>query len=130
MKNIFLICAAAIFAIMPVVSFSVDVSGEWVVEQVDQKGMVAKTVLEFILEGSKLTGSMLGYSGDEWPILDGKVSGDKISFTIKQSAGNRTITNLYVGKIMGDTIEFSLTPINAGLGIPPRYKFTAKRIAQ
>ena len=130
MKNRFLLCAVVVFAIMPIAAFSVDISGEWAIEQENQKGVIARSILEFYVEGNKLTGSMLGYQEDEWPILDGKISGDKISFTIKQTAGNRTITNLYIGKIVDDTIEFSLTPINAGLGIPPRYKFKAKRIVR
>lgn len=128
MKNLFLVFAAAIFAIMPVVAFSADISGEWVVEPENPKGATARSILEFYVEGNKLTGSMLGYNEDEWPILDGKVNGDKISFSIKQNMGKRTVTNLYIGKIKGDTIEFSLTPINAGLGIPPRYKFKARRV--
>ena len=109
-------------------AFPADISGEWAIEQENQKGMIARSILEFYVEGNKLTGSMLGYQEDEWPILDGRISGDKLSFTIKQTVGNRTISNLYIGKIVDDTIEFSLTPINAGLGIPPRYKFKAKRI--
>lgn len=128
MKNISLLCAIAVWAITPMAAFPADISGEWAIEQENQKGMIARSILEFYVEGNKLTGSMLGYQEDEWPILDGRISGDKLSFTIKQTVGNRTISNLYIGKIVDDTIEFSLTPINAGLGIPPRYKFKAKRI--
>lgn len=128
MKKILLLCAVVVCAIMQTIAFSADISGEWAVDQMDKKGTVTRTLLEFYVDGNKLTGSMLGYREDEWPILDGKVSGDKISFTIKQSIGNRTINNLYVGKIKGDIIEFRLTPINVGHGIPPSYKFTAKKL--
>lgn len=126
-KNILLLCATVFFALMPVVASSSDISGEWVVEQVDKKGVVARTILEFDVEGNKLTGSMLGYLEDEWPILDGKISGDKISFTVKESRSSRTITNFYVGIIKGDTIAFRLTVISPGRD---SYKFTAKRVVR
>jgi hypothetical protein len=124
-KNIFLLCATAFIVLMPVVASSADINGEWVVEEVDKKGVVTKTILEFDVEGNKVTGSMLGYLEDEWPLLDGKISGDKISFTVKESRGNRTNTNFYVGIIKGDTIEFRLTVISPGRA---SYKFTAKRV--
>ena len=129
-KKIYMLCMLSVIAILPLALFSADISGEWVIEQADKKGTVARSILEFSIEGNKVTGSLLGYQEDEWPILDGKLSGDKISFSIKQTAGNRTITNLYIGKIVGDTIEFTLTPINAGLGIPPRYKFKATKVTR
>jgi hypothetical protein len=127
-KNILLLCAVVIVVTIPGILLSADISGDWVVEQVDKKGVVTKTILEFYVEGNKVTGSMLGYLEDEWPLLDGRISGDKISFTVKENIGRRTNTNLYIGKIKGDIIEFSSTPINAGHGIPPRFKFTAKRV--
>jgi hypothetical protein len=127
MKYKSLVYAISLLMIMATRIFSADISGEWVVEAVDEKGVVAKTYYEFIVEGNKLTGSVLGYRENEWPIIDGRINGDKISFMIKQSVGDRIVTYIYTGKASGDTIKLEVTPVRDS-GFPQHTRCTARRV--
>ena len=103
------------------------VSGEWEVKTAADDGSLAITIFDFYLDGGRLKGSVLAYPEYEYPIRDGKVSGDRISFTLDQEAGGRTSSYFYMGKLRGDTIDFEIAPL-AGHGIPKREKITARRV--
>jgi hypothetical protein len=61
------------------------------------------------VENSKLTGKLSapgrGGQVSEVSISDGKVDGDKISFTIVREFNGNSITNKYTGKVEGDKIQ-------------------------
>ena len=103
------------------------VSGEWEVKTAAADGSLAITIFDFYLDGGQLKGSVLAYPEYEYPIRDGKVSGDKISFSLEQVVGGRTSSYVYVGKLRGDTIEFEITPLS-GHGIPRRDKVRVRRV--
>ena len=124
--SVFLAAAIAALALMPATAWSEDISGEWVSETVYKDGSSTKTIFEFNVDGSKVTGSVLSYM-DEFPILNGKIKGDKVSFIREERVRDRVFSHLYEGKISGDTIKFNVTRLT---GPGRNSKFTARRIRQ
>ena len=103
------------------------VSGEWEVKTAADDGSLAITIFDFYLDGGELKGSVLAYPEYEYPIRNGKISGDKISFSLEQVVGGRTRSYFYVRKVKGDAIEFEIAPLS-GHGIPKREKITVRRV--
>jgi hypothetical protein len=130
MKYRFLMFLVLIIPAMAIIAQAEDISGEWVIEDVDSKTQKVKTFFEFEVHGSVVTGSKLGYPESELPLIDGKINGDKLTFTLKEYIGERTDrarTYMYIGKISGDTIKFSVA-ILLGQGIPPKKTYIARRV--
>jgi hypothetical protein len=126
----FLILFVLITVGLAAIAQAEDISGEWVIEDTNPKAMKVKTFFEFEVHGSVVTGSKLGYPESELPIIDGKINGDKLTFTIKEYLGertNRARTYMYTGKVSGDSIKFSVA-ILLGQGIPPKKTYIAKRV--
>jgi len=90
-----------------------DISGEWTAEIVGRDRVIVKAVYEFKVEDTKLTGSVLGYQENERPVFDGKVKGDKISFSLREYFGDRYVTYSYQGKISGNMIKFKVVTLDA-----------------
>jgi hypothetical protein len=80
-----------------------DVSGKWSGEVPARDGQVTTTFL-FKVDGDKLTGTMTRPQG-EVPLQDGKVMGDKISFTAP--GGNAKM--IFEGSISGDQLKMTRT---------------------
>jgi hypothetical protein len=100
-----LIFAGLALAMIPAITFSEELDGEWVSELDGRTGRIAKTVYEFHVEGAVLTGTVLGgFLQEERQILKGKIKKDKISFMLE--AGDGKFYYRYEGKIAGDTIKF------------------------
>ena len=106
-------------------AFAADVTGKWTTQFDTPNGAITLTY-DFKQDGTKLTGSVQGPTGDPIPIQDGKVDGDKISFTVTYAGpqGEMKITN--EGAVKTD--EISLTAKIPGMedgGPPP---VTLKRV--
>jgi hypothetical protein len=72
-----------------------------------------------------LTGSITTPRGDN-PISDGKVDGDKVSFSQKMSFNGNDMVIKYMGKVDGDSIKF--TRVMTGQdGQERKTEFTAKK---
>ena len=84
----------------------------------------AGTFFDFAANGSKLTGSMLRGETEE-PVFDGKISGNKISFTVKETIAGKTYSYFYVGELSGIGIQFEVTPQERDAG--SRFKFSVRR---
>jgi hypothetical protein len=81
------------------------------------------TVFEFARKESKVAGSII--RGDmEDPIFDGKIGGNKVTFTVREIVKNKTYSYYYLGVIADDRIKFEVTPVNGG----NRFRFMAKRV--
>jgi hypothetical protein len=80
-----------------------DLSGKWT-GQVPARGEAVAATFVFKVEGDKLTGTMTGPQGDV-ALQEGKVSGDKISFSTP--GGNAKI--LFTGTVAGDEIKMTRT---------------------
>jgi hypothetical protein len=81
--------------------FGADVSGKWS-GQVPARGDTVTATFTFKVDGSTLTGSMTGPQGDV-ALQEGKVSGDKISFST--TGGNAKI--VFTGTVSGDEIKMT-----------------------
>ena len=125
MKRGILWFALAVIAALPATVWSADVSGEWKVVMTRQDPVITGSWYEFKVDGSKLTGSAMGSLEDERPILDGKVTDDKVFFSLKQYVGDRVIEYRYQGKVSGDTIKFKVYRMGAG---NQYLSFTVKRV--
>ena len=94
-----------------------DVSGKWTGEMPSRGGEMVATTFTFKADGDKLTGTMSGPQG-EVALQDGKVAGDKITFSM--TGGNAKI--LFEGAVAGDEIKMTRTR-EGGQG----RQFTVKR---
>ena len=61
------------------------------------------TTFTFEQDGGKLTGTLTSQRGD-MEISDGTIEGNKISFKLVMTRGDRTIEMTYSGTVEGDTI--------------------------
>jgi hypothetical protein len=92
--------ALAAFA---VVALGADVAGKWT-GQVPSRGEASTATFTFKVDGDKLTGSMSGQQG-EVALEEGKVSGDKISFSTP--GGNAKVR--FEGTVAGNEIKMTRT---------------------
>lgn len=77
-------------------------------------------------EGDTLTGTSTPRPGMAIPITDGKIDGDKVSWSILREAAGRKVTTRYEGRVKGDTIKGSIRSDWAG-GETKTYEWSAKR---
>jgi len=117
---------AMLFAGLVVSGASGDVSGTWKTVPKPESPLM-KTVyeptFEFTVEGDKLTGTA---RVDGWPgngiISDGKVEGDRITFTLTHdrtyTTNGKTFYATYrcAGTVHGDELDLTMISPNQGLG--------------
>src|SRR5271166_1752147 len=105
---------------LAVVVWAVDATGKWSFETQGRNGPMTQT-LSLKQDGGSLSGTLAGGRGGEVQISDGKVDGDKVSFSVVREFRGNQMTIKYNGVISGD--EMKLT-IETGRG--PQ-QVTAKR---
>lgn len=93
----------AIWMLLAAALFAADVSGKWSGEVPGRGGQTAATFV-FKVDGDKLTGTMTGPQG-EVALQEGKVAGDKISFSTV--GANAKI--LFEGTVSGSEIKMTRT---------------------
>lgn len=88
------------------------IDGKWVAERKMERDGQSFTIIQtFDLksDGSKLTGTLTMQFGDMEPrtveIKDGKLEGDKFSFTTTMSTPNGDFKTTYTGTVEGDTLK-------------------------
>jgi|HubBroStandDraft_6_1064221.scaffolds.fasta_scaffold717576_2 hypothetical protein len=109
--------------LLAVAAFAADVTGKWTAEVQGRQGTQTVT-LNLKSDGAALTGSFQGARGGPVDISDGKVDGNKISFSITREIQGNSIKILYEGVASGDSISFKSHPEQA----PDRVQeFTAKK---
>ncbi|MCG6921048.1 MAG: hypothetical protein LJF15_08190 [Acidobacteria bacterium] len=104
-----LITAAALVLGLAGAAAAGDVAGTWTAEFDSQIG-VQKYTYVFKVDGETLTGTATGERmGDtvEVEITDGKVVGDKVTFTEMLDFQGQQIPITYTGTIAGDEIKFT-----------------------
>lgn len=94
-----------------------DITGKWTGPVPGRGGQARDTTFTFKQDGNKLTGSMSGRQGDV-QIEDGKVEGDKISFSVATGQAK----SIFKGTVSGSEIKFT----REREGAEP-VSFTAKR---
>ena len=104
--------------------YAADISGKWTAEFDSQVGL-QKYTYEFTVDGAAFTGKAsanIAGTDMESEIVDGKIDGDKISFTEKLDYQGMPLTITYTGTVAGD--EMNLSRDVGGQG---GETFTAKR---
>ena len=119
-QNCFPIAAMAILLVMT--AAAADVAGKWVGNMPTRDGQTRETTFDLKASGDKLSGTMSGPQG-AIEIMDGKISGNDISFKVSFDAGGNTIVIVFNGKVSGDEIKFT----RKREGADQSQQFTAKR---
>ena len=97
----------AVLVVAALSIFAADPSGKWSASVPGRDGNTMTINFDLKADGDKLTGSVSGFRGDT-PISDGKVDGDKISFSVVREFNGNQMKQYYTGTIEGDTIHFSV----------------------
>ncbi|MBA3976430.1 MAG: hypothetical protein C0504_19660 [Candidatus Solibacter sp.] len=117
-RTVLLLCLALALAM---VCPAADVTGKWVAQIPGRDGELRESTFELKADGATLTGTMSG-RGEPAPIADGKIDGDKISFTVTREFGGNTMKWTFTGTVAGDEIKMKR---EGGPGEPR--EFAAKR---
>ena len=123
MKKLFLIALLGLFAFA---AFAADVTGTWKAEVPGRGGNMQQNTFVFKQEGAKLTGTVDGGRGGPAEIVNGKVEGDNVSFTVVRSFGGNEIKQNFKGTVSGSEIKFSRT-MEGGQGGGAAVEFVAKK---
>lgn len=98
-----------------------DITGKWIAQIPGRDGQTREVVYQFRADGPRLSGTMTGPQGADIAISDGKIDGDRISFTVKLEFNGASMVRNYSGVVAGDEIRMkSQTQRGA-------QEFTAKR---
>ena len=87
--------------------FAADVDGKWTGTMSTPNGDFPVN-FTFKADGAKLDGSTMGPDGGEVKIQNGKVDGEKISFSITFDFGGMPFTLNYAGAVDKDRIKFTI----------------------
>jgi|SRR5580658_795821 hypothetical protein len=98
--------AAGLAALLAVAAWAGDISGTWTGQLSGPDGNAFALTYSFKQDGEKLTGSVAGPQGDPIPLEEGKVQGDKISFTVhvEFNGGTKFVSE---GTIKGEEITMT-----------------------
>jgi hypothetical protein len=122
-----------ILGVLVCAAFAADVTGRWTAQVAgttfDGSAITTEDTFVFKAAGVKLTGTasiprLSGQEAGSYPIAEGKVDGNNISFIVPTHDG---INVYFKGKVSGDTIEFSRSRDGEDYGTMPTV-FTAKRV--
>jgi len=107
MKMNRLFATAAITALFATIAMAADISGKWVGQVPGRNGTTENT---FTLKqaGDQLTGTMTNQAG-EFPIKEGKVTGDDVSFKVTLEFNGNSIGLMFSGKVSGDELKMKRT---------------------
>jgi hypothetical protein len=85
-------------------AFAADITGAWSAQMGGPNGDGFSISFTFKQDGAKLTGTVAGPQGDPLQISDGKVDGDKVSFSVNFNG----TTFKHEGTISGDEIKLTM----------------------
>jgi hypothetical protein len=123
MKLLLRACAAIFLSLGAPTTRAADLTGTWNAEmQAPGGGDSVQIAFTFRQEGAILSGSVQGPQGDAIAITNGKVDGDKISFTV--SFNGMTITHEGTVNTAGDEIKLSTKSDSADF---PAMEMTLRR---
>ena len=101
-----LFATAVICAIFCCAALAADISGNWsgTMQMGDQPFTLTYA---FKVDGEKLTGTVTGPQGDPLPLNEGKIAGDKVSFSVKVDMGGNPAKFVSEGVIKGEEITLT-----------------------
>lgn len=83
-------------------------TGKWKTIRERDDGSTMEFIYNLKQEGNKLTGTTSFNNGEELPLKEGKVEGDKVTFKVVRERDGRSFTADYTGKLQGPTIVGSV----------------------
>ena len=116
-----------LFLLLATAAWAADVTGTWKGEVSSPDGNSFSLTYTFKQDAAKLTGTVLSPHGDVLPLDNGKVDGDKISFSVKVDMNGSTTTFSSEGTINGDEIVLKTKADSGDMDFPP---MTIKRQKQ
>lgn len=84
--------------LLAVPAVAADVDGRWTGPMSTPNGEIPVTFV-FKAEGEKLTGAMIGMNGNEIAIANGKIDGNKISYSVTLDFGGMPLEMSYKGVV-------------------------------
>ena len=124
-----LIVLSLLLCLVAGVALAAGIDGKWLSERKmnrDGQEFVIKQTFDLKSDGAKLTGTITMAFGDMEPrsmtISDGKVDGNKFSFTATMTTPNGEMKTVYTGAVEGDMLKGT----SAREGAEPR-PFEAKK---
>ena len=88
-------------------ALAADVDGTWS-GSLDTPMGVVPISFEFKAEGDKLIGTMIGMEGAKIPLVNGRVEGDKISYSVTIDIGGMPLEMNYKGVIAAGEIKLDM----------------------
>jgi len=85
-----------------------DVDGTWAGTMSTPNGDFPIAFM-FLAKGEALTGHMVGMDGEQIPIENGKVDGDKISYTVTVDFGGMPLEMSYTGVVAMKQIQLTMS---------------------
>lgn len=113
--------ALVLCAVMLAPLRAADVDGKWT-GSIDTPMGAIPIAFNFKADGATLTGSMSGADGGEFPIRNGKVDGNRISFNVSVDFGGMSLDFTYTGTVSGDRLEMA----SDFMGMP--FMFSMKKV--
>src|SRR5262245_36113641 len=101
-----IIGSALVLLLVSVAAYAADVDGTWAGTVQSPMGDIPVS-FTFKAAGAKLTGSTLGFDGSEVPVMDGKVDGNTLTFTVTFDFGGMPFMLSYKGVVSADQIKMS-----------------------
>lgn len=112
-----------LFLLLAAAAWAADVTGTWKGDVSSPDGNTFSLTYTLKQDGTKLTGTVLGPQGDPLPLDNGKVEGDKISFSVKVDMNGGMVFSSE-GTIKGDEITLKTKAEGSDMDFPP---ITVKR---
>lgn len=109
MKVLFTVLGAAL--LLSSLALAADIDGKWASERTmnrDGQEFTIKTTMDLKTDGAKLTGKIMVAFGEmerSMDVKDGKVDGNKFSFTTIMETPNGEMKMLYEGSVDGKTMK-------------------------
>ena len=91
--------------------FAADVDGKWTGTLTTPGGDVPIAFV-FKADGDRLTGTMTGMDGMLLPLANGKIEGDKISYSVSIDFGGMMVDLLYKGVVTASEIKLEMSVLD------------------
>jgi len=110
--------AGFLFLLLATAAWAADITGTWKGDVSTPDGNSFSLTYTFQQDGAKLTGTVLSPQGDTLPLENGKVDGDKISFTVKVDMNGTAMVFASEGTINGEEIVLKTKADGADMDFP------------
>jgi len=107
-----------LFLLFAAAAWAADVTGTWKGDVATPDGNSFSLTYTFKQDVAKLTGTVLSPQGDTLPLDNGKVEGDKISFSVKVDMNGTGAVFSSEGTINGDEIVLKTKAEGADMDFP------------